>query len=70
MAIKPNTKVLAELQAEKAALDSKLDKLTSFLYTDGFHSLQKKHQALLIRQAEYMGGYSHVLEVRIADLED
>lgn len=66
--MKPQRQIQKELIIEKKELDTKLVKLSEFLYTQPFHTLTKKHQALLIRQAEYMRGYSHILEARIADL--
>lgn len=50
---------------EKTELDVKLKKLSDFLETDKFKSLDEKERYLLKRQHEYMSNYSDILEERI-----
>jgi len=52
--------------AEKAQLDDKLAKLNKFFESTTFASLPVPEQSLLLRQADLMACYSHVLELRIA----
>ena len=52
--------------AEKAELDDKLSKLTTFLTGSVFASLDKGEQARLIEQEAVMIQYSGILAARIA----
>ena len=64
-----NRAIAKELIIEKKTLDDKLERLLGFLYTKAFHSLTEHHQSLLVKQSEYMTGYSDTLHERIIDLE-
>lgn len=52
--------------AEKAELDEKIDKLTSFIDTPVFAGLDEAEQERLVRQLHHMGHYTAVLGERIA----
>lgn len=50
---------------EKRELDEKLSKLTAFIETNAFNSLDKEDQMLLERQMIVMQNYISILEKRI-----
>jgi hypothetical protein len=52
--------------AEKAELDEKLAKLSTFFNTETFAGLDEAEQERLQRQAGHMAAYSKVLGERIA----
>lgn len=51
---------------EKTELDSKLEKLTTFIQGDLYTNLEKDERLRLIRQTSYMRSYSDILTERIA----
>lgn len=50
---------------EKSELDTKIEKLETFLFGDGFPLLQKAEQIRMAQQFGYMRSYSEVLRERI-----
>lgn len=50
---------------EKVELDKKIYNLNVFLEGDWFESLDECDQDLLIKQANIMDDYSHILDLRI-----
>ena len=50
---------------EKAELDAKMDKLTSFIDTQFFGKCSQAEQELLVEQLHHMGNYTAVLAKRI-----
>ena len=54
---------------EKTELDSKMDKLTTFIDTPLFASLPEAEQERLVRQLHHMGNYTAVLHERIEAFE-
>lgn len=63
----PHIKRLIE---EATQLDERLNKLCTFLFGDGFHTINPYHQGLLTSQADIMLCYWQLLAKRLYDLKD
>jgi hypothetical protein len=55
---------------EEKELNDKLSKLRQFLASQSFVGIQPEEQIRLIRQAQYMTQYVHVLQERIKAFKD
>lgn len=58
-----------EQRVEKADLDAKIARIDAFAVGDVYPMLPDRQRALLAEQRHYMGLYSRVLGVRIAEFE-
>lgn len=51
--------------AEKMELDTRLERLQTFVQTDAFRALSEAERSRLLNQERFMAGYAAVLEERI-----
>lgn len=53
------------LRTEYSELEEKLFRLNRFMLTEVFNTLPEQDKELLVKQAEVMAAYAHILEERL-----
>lgn len=66
---KPETSFIQRIKDEKELLDEKVDKLSKFIISDKFDSLDDDMKSLMSKQFETMKKYSEILQKRLEILE-
>lgn len=66
---KPETSFIQRIKDEKELLDEKVDKLSKFIISEKFDSLDDDMKSLLSKQFETMKKYSEILQRRLELLE-
>lgn len=56
---------LDRLKVEEGELLEKLEKLSEFIYSEGFDNLDEENKSLLLMQVNTMGAYHEILIRRI-----
>lgn len=66
---KPETSFIQRIKDEKELLDEKVDKLSKFIISEKFDSLDDDMKSLMSKQFETMKKYSEILQKRLELLE-